>query len=233
MIVEKKTLVLMLDDDADFNNWMKVFFSKLEIQFQAYTTAFEFASALKNQTPTLCLIDLNLDRDAGEGFQMIKAIRSKLQTSLPILVISRRTASEDIVQALEAGANDFIPKPVDKITLEAKLKRYLTPEIVSTLPYFSVTESMQASVMNLSMSLSKVTESEMEFIGPHLILKHTYLRFSSPLIQEITGKNPFSGRVHRNGVTAAGNAYMISVEFDPSDLEIIANVRSWLSKNKT
>ena len=58
-----------------------------------------------------------------DGIEVCKRVRERNdEDAFYILLLTGRTAEEDIVQALEAGANDYISKPFNNVELKARLK---------------------------------------------------------------------------------------------------------------
>ncbi|GAA1958623.1 response regulator [Microbacterium deminutum] len=77
------------------------------------------AIALAAQThPDIVLLDLGMPR--LDGVQVIEALRG--WTSAPIIVVSGRTGSADKVEALDAGADDYVTKPFQIDELLARLR---------------------------------------------------------------------------------------------------------------
>lgn len=77
------------------------------------------AIAVAAQThPDLIMLDLGMPR--LDGIEVIQALRG--WTSVPIIVVSGRTGSADKVEALDAGADDFVTKPFQVDELLARLR---------------------------------------------------------------------------------------------------------------
>ena len=64
-------------------------------------------SAYKRWQPDLLLFDV--DGTGTSGWSLVQEIRAR--DSVPILIISERSGQEDIVSALELGADDYVTKP--------------------------------------------------------------------------------------------------------------------------
>lgn len=77
--------------------------------------------AFENEGPDLVILDINMP--AASGFQVCGAIRQKSQ--VPILMLTARGAEEDLVTALELGADDYMTKPFSPRTLLARIKALL------------------------------------------------------------------------------------------------------------
>ena len=74
--------------------------------------------------PKLILLDIILPY--VDGFQLIKEIRETSEWSeVPVLMLTSKENEEDIIRALDAGANDYIKKPFQPNELMARLRRFL------------------------------------------------------------------------------------------------------------
>lgn len=84
----------------------------------------EALDSVKNKTPDLVLLDVVMpDIDGIEVLKELRNDHSKLQ--LPIVLVTSRDASREIVQALDFGANDYVTKPIDFDVLWARISNQL------------------------------------------------------------------------------------------------------------
>ena len=75
-----------------------------------------------SQPPDVVLLDLMLPY--LDGFELLGLLRAHPQwKSVPVVVLSARSDEDDVVRALEIGANDFVRKPYRPRELLARLKR--------------------------------------------------------------------------------------------------------------
>lgn len=79
----------------------------------------EADAALKGEAHDLLVLDLGLPRMAG--FDVLRRLRARKQT-LPVLVLTARDAVDDKVGALDAGADDYLVKPIDLEELAARVR---------------------------------------------------------------------------------------------------------------
>ena len=113
-----KSKVLVVEDDAAISNLIR---TTLETQEYQYHTAQNGSGALMEVVsyhPDVVILDLGLpDMD---GVDIIKKIRSF--STMPIIVVSARTEDQDKVDALDAGADDYLTKPFSIDEFLARLR---------------------------------------------------------------------------------------------------------------
>ena len=113
-----KPLILVVEDDTAIRNLIT---TTLETQDYRFHTAPNGVQALLesvSQKPDIMLLDLGLpDMD---GIEIIKKVRS--WSNLPIIVISARSEDRDKIDALDAGADDYLTKPFSIDELLARLR---------------------------------------------------------------------------------------------------------------
>lgn len=77
-----------------------------------------------SEPPALVLLDVMLPY--VDGFEIVNIIRShSTWASVPIVMLTAKTMEQDIVRALDAGANDYVLKPFQPNELLARLRRFL------------------------------------------------------------------------------------------------------------
>ncbi|MGN0747418.1 MAG: response regulator, partial [Aristaeellaceae bacterium] len=102
-----KPLILVVEDDPPVRNLMTTTLKANDYRF--LTAACGGAAILEaaSHNPDIVLLDLGLpDMD---GVQVIRTIRS--WSNMPIIVISARSEDTDKIEALDAGADDYLTKP--------------------------------------------------------------------------------------------------------------------------
>lgn len=114
----QKTQILVVEDDAPVRNLIT---TTLKTHEYKYRTAENGESAImeaSSHNPDIVLLDLGLpDID---GVEVIRRIRS--WSNMPIIVISARSEDSDKIEALDAGADDYLTKPFSIEELLARLR---------------------------------------------------------------------------------------------------------------
>lgn len=112
------TLVLIVEDEARIARAMQVTLQANGYQALTVGNGADALNAAAHQPVDIMVLDLGLpDMD---GVEIIRRVRG--WSSLPIIVLSARHASEDKVEALDAGADDYVTKPFGLDELLARLR---------------------------------------------------------------------------------------------------------------
>jgi two-component system KDP operon response regulator KdpE len=114
----KQFRILVVDDEPRIVKFLKL---KLEASGYEVLTADNGADALKqvyNQEPDLLVLDLVMP--GMDGFETLKQVRAG--SSIPVIILSAREASNDKVKGLEMGADDYLAKPFSPDELLARIE---------------------------------------------------------------------------------------------------------------
>lgn len=116
-----KPMILIIEDEKPIINYLKTILSTQS--YRLVTTEFgrDGLSLAASHSPELILLDLGLpDID---GVEFIRTLRG--WTSIPIIVVSARGQERDQIDALDAGADDYLVKPFRTGELLARLRALL------------------------------------------------------------------------------------------------------------
>ena len=115
------TEVLVVDDEPSLVRALQINLKARHYQVRTAVTGADALSIAASHPPDLVILDLGLpDLD---GMQVIHGLRG--WTTVPILVLSGRVDSADKVQALDAGADDYLTKPFGIDELLARIRALL------------------------------------------------------------------------------------------------------------
>lgn len=120
--------ILVVDDDPGIGEVVQLFLRAEGFDTQVATSGPEALSKFDDYQPHLVLLDLNLP-----GLDGISVCRSIRETSgTPIVMLTARTDSHDIVAGLEAGADDYVEKPFNEKVLVARIRACMRRPVAST-----------------------------------------------------------------------------------------------------
>lgn len=113
-----KPLILVVEDDNAIRNLISTTLETHDYKFRTANGGEEAILEAVSHNPSVLLLDLGLpDMD---GVEVIKKIRT--WSNLPIIVISARSEDSDKIEALDAGADDYLTKPFSVEELLARLR---------------------------------------------------------------------------------------------------------------
>ncbi len=116
--MNNKLLILAVEDDAPIRNLIATTLRSNGYRFVTAESGREALIQATSHCPDVLLLDLGLpDID---GVEIIRQVRS--WSSMPIIVISARSEDNDKIEALDAGADDFLTKPFSVAELLARLR---------------------------------------------------------------------------------------------------------------
>jgi two-component system KDP operon response regulator KdpE len=110
--------ILVADDDPQILRALRITLRARGYQVLVAVDGTDAIAQAVEHRPDLYLVDLGMPR--LDGIAVIQALRG--WTQAPILVVSGRTGSADMVDALDAGADDYVTKPFNVDELLARLR---------------------------------------------------------------------------------------------------------------
>lgn len=116
-----KAEILIIDDEPQIRKLLDITLQSNGYLAKSATTAKEGLIMAENHPPELILLDLGLPDDSGHN--VLKKLR--LWYTNPIIILSVKKSEEEIIQALDNGANDFLSKPFRTGELLARIRSAL------------------------------------------------------------------------------------------------------------
>ncbi|MEI6207054.1 MAG: HD domain-containing phosphohydrolase [Desulfuromonadales bacterium] len=122
--MRSKPLILVVDDMAGNLRLMKTILEPLGYEVTTALDGEEAMAAVRNDAPDLILIDAMMPH--MDGFETTRRLKASAETKIiPIIMVTDLNRVEDKVKALEAGVDDFLTKPVDKIEMKTRVAALL------------------------------------------------------------------------------------------------------------
>jgi two-component system response regulator MtrA len=101
------TLVMVVDDDQDLAEMLGIVLTGAGIDVDLVSRGDEVMDVFRNNPPDLVLLDVMLP--GIDGIEVCKLIRQ--ESMVPIVMLSAKGDTQDVVRGLEAGADDYMVKP--------------------------------------------------------------------------------------------------------------------------
>lgn len=142
--------ILIVDDDENNIFLIRCFLEKEKF------TVFEAASGLKalkliNEGPHPDLIILDIMMPEMDGYEVCQALKAKDATShIPVIMLTARNTTEDMVKGLNCGASDYITKPVNFEELTARIRTHLR---IKQLERELIKKEKLESILQMSVSI--------------------------------------------------------------------------------
>lgn len=119
------SLILIIEDDQSIRQLLEFMFQREGYETSTAADAREAEQTIAHgKVATLVVLDIMLPY--ADGFHLIATIRSNPEWQrVPIVMLTAKSSEQDIVKALEAGADDYILKPFQPMELMARAKRLI------------------------------------------------------------------------------------------------------------
>jgi DNA-binding response OmpR family regulator len=181
----------ILEDDPLQNETVSAWLREAGHDVHAFETARDFMRIAARESFDLCLLDSVLP-DLG-GTEVLHWLRKDRAVDTPVVFVTSRDAEEDVVAALDGGADDYVIKPVRRWELlarvEAVLRRGRPPASEQTLeegPYRFDLASKQLFIDGKPLEL---TEKEFD-LSAFMFRNLGRLISRGHLLEAVWGRNP-------------------------------------------
>jgi len=115
---QKAKRVLVIDDDVLLARLIEHNLSLIEVEVLKAHKGYDGISMVRSEKPDLVILDIVLpDIDGWEVLQRIRQV-----SKVPIIMLTIKESEDDIVQALNHGADDYCTKPVGMAELSARVQ---------------------------------------------------------------------------------------------------------------
>lgn len=162
---DSELYVALLEDDPAQSELVRTWLADAGHRCSHYTSGHPFLQAIGRDTFDLLIIDWGLP-DMG-GDEVLRRVRTNLDWHVPVLFVTSRDREEDVVHALQCGADDYMTKPVNRGETLARIaalgrRAYLDQEkdhVIEIEPY---SIDMKNREISREGSVVELTQKEFE-----------------------------------------------------------------------
>jgi len=172
--------ILIIDDEVQIRRLLEITLSSHGYKIAEAATGKDGLIAAATNHPSLIILDLGLpDMD---GIEILKKLREWYLK--PIIILSVRNLEEDIIHALDIGANDYLTKPFRTGELLARIRAAIRklPDIIDKpiLEFGSLSIDLANHVVRKNNEILKITTTEFSLLAllaknEGRVLTHQYI----------------------------------------------------------
>jgi two-component system chemotaxis response regulator CheY len=132
MTINKEMKILVVDDNQGIRKMISDILRAAGFKNTGYAENGKIAWRKINDEP-VDLVLLDWDMPVMNGYELLKEIRAQEKfKEMPVLMLTAHAEKKDVLQAIEAGATNYIVKPFAPNTLYRKLKEMLGADVISS-----------------------------------------------------------------------------------------------------
>ncbi|ASY26664.1 OmpR Response regulators consisting of a CheY-like receiver domain and a winged-helix DNA-binding domain [Candidatus Planktophila versatilis] len=158
------TLIMVVDDDQDLAEMLGIVLTSSGFDVDMVSRGDEALEVFRNNPPDLVLLDVMLP--GIDGIEVCRLIRK--ESMVPIVMLSAKGETQDVVRGLEAGADDYMQKPFrDKAELIARIRtrlRRTNSDVTGLLSIGDITIDVTAHEVRRGATLIQLTRLEFDLL---------------------------------------------------------------------
>ena len=220
-----KAQILVVDDDEALSEMIGIVLRNDGFEATFCATGDAALEAFRSAKPDVVLLDLMLP--GKDGIEVCREIREEADT--PIIMLTAKSDTSDVVRGLEAGADDYVPKPFKPAELVARVRARLRPSDGSGA---ARPENEELSIGDLTIDVSghevrrggaKIPLTPLEFDLLTALAKKPWQVWNREmLLEEVWG---YRHQADTRLVNVHVQRLRSKVEKDPENPEIVQTVR--------
>ena len=216
-------IVLIADDDQAVLTMLYKVVRSNGIEADTAASGEEALALLEQKPYDLLLLDVNMH--GMDGFQVVQAIRRR-GLKLPIIIVSGRKEDYDTLYGLDIGADDYVTKPFNPVTLGAKVKALIrrsrnhlpgVDSVIAAGPFQYNTSTLRFYKNGREILLSSKENAMMK-----LFIDNVNRIFSKDMLYDLIWGEAI---IDENAIMVYVNRLRQKIEEDPSNPKSIQTVR--------
>lgn len=115
-------MIYLVEDDGSIRELVVYTLNGSGLEARGFGLPSEFWKAMEREAPQLVMLDIMLPEE--DGLQILKSLRTKKAwQNIPVMMLTAKGTEYDKVVGLDAGADDYVPKPFGMMELLARCGR--------------------------------------------------------------------------------------------------------------
>ena len=215
------SLVMVVDDDQDLAEMLGIVLTSSGFDVDLVSRGDEALEVFRNNPPDLVLLDVMLP--GIDGIEVCRLIRK--ESMVPIVMLSAKGETQDIVRGLEAGADDYMQKPFrDKAELIARIRTRLRRTNADVTGLLTIGDlSIDVTAHEVQRGAEKIQLTRLEFDLLVALAKDPGRVFThDALLSEVWG---YRHSTDTRLVNVHVQRLRSKIEHDPEHPEIVMTVR--------
>ena len=185
--------ILCIEDEASIRDMLRFSLTRSGYDFTEADSAAQMTEQLAIQHPNLIIMDWMLPDASGPD--LVKQLRKDPHTrDIPIIMLTAKAEEQNMIQGLEAGADDYITKPVSLKSLNARIKALLrrTTTITNddTISYDAITLNLASQTLVVDEEETPIGSTELKLLRYFIQNKERVLS-RTQLLDHVWGQNNF------------------------------------------
>lgn len=213
--------ILVIDDDAALAEMLQIVLNQEGFDASWCNNGTRALSMVREVRPDLVLLDLMLP--GRDGVQICRDVRA--ESGVPIIMLTARSDTKDVVTGLEAGADDYVSKPFKPKELVARirtrLRRLETDTVQDQYPIGDLVISTQSHTVKRGETTINLTPLEFDLLLA-LARKPNQVFSRDVLLEEVWG---YRHAADTRLVNVHVQRLRSKIEKDPERPEIVLTVR--------
>lgn len=223
--MDQRKRILIVDDDPKFVELLRVALERADYAIVTATNGLQGEKAFRSNPVDLIMLDVMMPQ--RDGFEMLRDVRAI--SSVPIIMLTALSDTDNVVKGLELGADDYITKPFELKEVLARVSAALsrveriktTDKATRVIALGDVSLDLDRGVARMRGTEVPLTPIELELL--HYMMMHAgRLLERETLLRDVWGYDYFG---KTNLVDVAIRRLREKIEADPSNPVYLLTVR--------
>lgn len=218
--------ILIVDDQESFLTTLEQILTVHQHSVRKVNNGFDAAEILKSEDFDVLITDAIMP--GCTGYDLVGIVRKSIKLkSLPVIMLTGKRDSKDILKSIAAGVNDYVLKPVQPHVLISKLDSVLIKKKTSQPSLVNLTISETAS-WNDNTSINEISEIGLTLISNFSIAVGSLTTLESELFAHINIKKPSLRVIECAPASKQVGFFTVKLLFEKISAGDLENIRRWI-----